>query len=255
MTTSRTPNNSSHFSGLFRVIIFNWPLYVVAIVFILALFAISQIAGPNATISQAALILSFILTLQVSASLMASHWIYDLSPLNNWSWIKKTFIEPQHILIVHAGYDETDGALYKLFPSSRISMIDLYPALEHREPSIIKAQKLFPSNVSPLSTSLTGWPVKDNSMDLILIAFAAHEVRDSAKRVDLFAESRRVLKSSGKIILVEHVQDLANFLAYNIGAFHFLKSSDWIKCIESANLVIQSQFRITPFVRVFELCR
>jgi hypothetical protein len=64
-----------------------------------------------------------------------------------------------------------------------------------------------------------------------------------------------VLADSGRIVLIEHVQDLANFFAYNIGAFHFLKYSDWISCVKEANLRIHNQFKITPFVRVFELCR
>jgi hypothetical protein len=42
--------------------------------------------------------------------------------------------------------------------------------------------------VNSICETVSGWPLADSSIDLILIAFAAHEVRDSeAKRITVSA--------------------------------------------------------------------
>jgi ubiquinone/menaquinone biosynthesis C-methylase UbiE len=201
------------------------------------------------------LLIAVVVFMQTIASLIASHWVYDLSSISKWSWIAKVAGSPARILTVNAGYDETDGQMVEIFPASEILSVDFYPSLARREPSIVRAQKLFPAKTGPVATSISQWPIPDRSIDLLLVAFAAHEVRNHEDRVTLFSEMRRVLSDSGRIVLIEHVQDLANFLAYNIGALHFLKYSDWTRCSEAANLRIDNQSKITPFVRVFELCR
>jgi hypothetical protein len=48
------------------------------------------------------------------------------------------------IVNVHSGYDETSSALRNLFGNADISTIDLFPALGRREPSIVRARKLYP---------------------------------------------------------------------------------------------------------------
>lgn len=255
MTLSSESGNQSRYSGLFRVILFNWPLYVVALVVVSGLFVISLLPSVNILVSRISLLILVLVLLQTFASLIASHWVYDLSPLRDWSWLTKSVGDPARIVLVHAGYDETGGKLAKIFPSSEFLTVDFYSALERREPSIVRAQKYFPSSVAPIANSLSNWPIPNDSVDLVLVAFAAHEVRDHAKRVVLFKEMRRILHGKGHVILVEHLRDRANLLAYGVGAFHFLSSTDWIRCTEEAELVMQTQFKITPFVRVFELCR
>ncbi len=255
MTLSSESGSQSRCSGLLRVILFNWPLYVVALLVVLGLFVISFLPSVNVLVSRISLLILVFVLLQTFASLVASYWVYDLSPLRDWSWLTKSVGDPARIVLVHAGYDETGGKLAKIFPSSEFLAVDFYSALERREPSIVRAQKFFPSQRDPIANSLSNWPVPNESVDLVLVAFAAHEVRDHEKRVVLFKEMRRILNGNGHVILVEHLRDAANFLAYGIGAFHFLSSTDWIRCTEEAELVVQSQSKITPFVRVFELCR
>ena len=255
MTSSKTINSRSRFRGLSRVVLFNWPLYVVAIVVVLGLLVVALLPNADVVISRLALLILIAVSLQTVASLVASHWVYDLSALRDWSWLAKSVGDSRRIVLVHAGYDETGGELASIFPASEILTVDFYSALERREPSIVRAQKSFPSDVVPVANSLSNWPVPSDSIDLVLVAFAAHEVRDHEKRVVLFKEIRRVLNVTGHLILVEHVRDRANFLAYGVGAFHFLPNADWIRCTEAAELLLQTQFNITPFVRVFELCR
>lgn len=255
MTLNDAIGSQSRFGGLVRVVLFNWPLYVVALLVVVALLAIALLPSVNSVVSKVLILTSVSVLLQTFASLIASHWVYDLSPLRDWSWLAKSVGFPQRIVLVHAGYDETGGKLAEFFPASEILTVDFYSALERREPSIVRARKYFPSKAVPIANSLSNWPVPSDSIDLVLMAFAAHEVRDHDKRVVLFREIRRVLNDNGHVLLVEHLRDRANFVAYGIGAFHFLPSTDWTKCTEAAGLLMQTQFRITPFVRVFELCR
>ncbi len=56
-----------------------------------------------------------------------------------------------------------------------------------------------------------------------------------------------------KIILVEHVRDLANFVAFGPGFLHFLSVASWRKSWEAGGFNLDASFRITPFVRVFVL--
>jgi hypothetical protein len=61
----------------------------------------------------------------------------------------------------------------------------------------------------------------------------------------------RILKPDGQIIIVEHLRDRANFLAYNIGFFHFHSRSIWLRAFSSAGLSLRQELKITPFVTAF----
>ncbi len=250
------PEVGKDFDGMLRVVRFNWPLYVTStlVVFVLLLLAVQPIFSSGV---QVALFLSSILVLlQTLLSLLASHWVYDRSALRDWRFLLELLNEqPLCIVNVHSGYDETSGALRQLFGKADIATVDLFPALGRREPSIVRARKLYPPVANSICETISDWPLTDSSVDFILIAFAAHEVRDSKQRELLFQESRRVLKPSGRIVLVEHVRDFSNFVAFSLGFMHFLPLAEWIRCASSSNLKIAKQYRITPLVAVLELCR
>ncbi len=97
--------------------------------------------------------------------------------------------------------------------------------------------------------------VEDGSADLVLIILSAHEIRDRRERERLFHESARMLADSGRIVLVEHLRDVAAALAFGPGLFHFYPRSIWLKQVASARLAIRDELAITPFVRVFVLER
>lgn len=246
----------SRFSGMLRVVQFNAPLYLAAAVTVAILFFLIMQPHFGLNLKVILLVIALAIVLQTLASLVASHWIYDLSPLKTWEFLRKIGDDnKRQIVNVHSGYDETSGALRKQFSVSNIATIDLFPALGRREPSIVKARELYPPLTPSVCTSIDNWPIADSSVDLILIAFAAHELRDAAKRELLFAQASKVLNEHGRIVLVEHVRDLANFIAFGPGFMHFLPLSEWIRCAKVSNLKIDKQYRITPLIAVLELCR
>ena len=87
----------------------------------------------------------------------------------------------------------------------------------------------------------------------MLLLLAAHELRRRADRLAFFREARRVLAPGGRIVLVEHLRDAANFAPFGPGFLHFLSRREWLATIAKSRLQIVQEFPITPFVRVFLL--
>ena len=97
------------------------------------------------------------------------------------------------------------------------------------------------------------WPLEAESVDVVFGLLAIHELRSEEERSAWFAEARRCLRKGGRVILVEHVRDLANFLAFGPGFLHFHSLASWRRNWESAQLRSLDDFRVTPWVRVFVL--
>lgn len=245
----------SRFEGMKRVLIFNAGLYVAAAGTVACAIGLSKQKRVPRALRTIASLAAVLASYQTLASLIASHWVYDLSPLHHWRWLAEIVPDPKTILNVLAGYDETSDPLQRTYPAAKVNVVDFYRDLGKRESSIQRAQKLFPSKEKPVSTNLTAWPIEDRSIDLVLLAFAAHEARDKESRDRLFGEVSRVVSVSGAIVLVEHLRDKLNFLAYGPGYMHFLPEVEWLRCASAANLKLVKQFKITPFVNVFVLCR
>jgi hypothetical protein len=89
--------------------------------------------------------------------------------------------------------------------------------------------------------------------DQIFLILAAHETRNESERIFFFKELNRTLKQKGKIVVTEHLKDLQNFLAYNIGFFHFVSRSAWISTFESSDFKMVQEFKITPYLTTFVL--
>jgi len=96
-------------------------------------------------------------------------------------------------------------------------------------------------------------PFVTGAADAVFVLLTAHEIRNDAERVVFFTEVRRLLKTDGVVVVVEHLRDLPNFIAYNIGFFHFLSKKIWIKTFDNAKLHVEKKFNITPFLSVFIL--
>jgi len=237
-----------------RVVLFNWPLYVIAAVATIGCFMLSTVVPPPWRLIL--LVASVAAVVQTSLSLFASHAVYDLSPMHHWQWLKEIAPVPaDRILNIHSGYDETSGALMNVFADAEISVIDLYPALKRREPSIERARKFYPPTSVPICSTMTDWPVEDASQDLVLLAFAAHELRSHEGRTQLMKLAGKAVKENGKIVLVEHLRDLPNAVVYGPGFLHFMSMQEWMNCITDAGLSAVKRRKFTPFVEVFIICR
>ena len=93
----------------------------------------------------------------------------------------------------------------------------------------------------------------DESCDAATVIFSAHEIRDVTARETFFRELKRALRPAGTILLVEHVRDGMNFLAFGPGFFHFLPRSEWLRLAEVTGLNVRTERRVTPWVMALVL--
>ena len=240
------------FQGVLNIIRFNWHFYLLSIGLVLLIFI-----SKNYLDTQYRLYLTifcFVVIAGILISLIVSLYVYDLSNLYRFEWMNNLNINSNNKIInIHAGFDETSILLNSKYPDSELHVFDFYDPKKHTEVSIKRARKAYPpfKNVIEISTSIL--PLEDNYADNIFVIFSAHEIRNDYERVIFFKELNRVTRDSGKVIVTEHLRDLKNFLAYNIGFFHFLSKASWFKTFYNADFKVSKEIKITPFITTFIL--
>lgn len=238
------------FQGVFNIVRFNWHFYVIAFSLV-SVFLFLALRINFLTIWL--LWISILITITVVMSLFVSFYIYDYSGFYSFHWLRP--ISAEKIVNIHAGFDETSAAIQSLFPNAELRIMDFYNPLKHTEISIERARKAFPSSPKTELIATDKIPLEENSVDIFFLIFAAHEIRSNEERLAFFKSLNMSIKPTGKIVVAEHMRDFANFLAYNIGFFHFLTLNTWRRNFRDAGLVIKSQSAFTPFVKIFELSR
>ncbi len=247
--TTRAP-----WQGMRTIARFNWPVYLLAAL-VLAAAVICAILVPVPWLKAAAALAGAGALHFIVVSLGVSHWVYDRSDLYRWNWLVRAAGEVRHgmMVVCHSGFDEASAMLRARFPGSALQMLDHYDDKRMREPSIRRARALFPRPPETTAAPHDRWPVETGSADVVFGILAIHELRSVEERAAWFAEARRCLGTGGRVVLVEHVRDFANFLAFGPGFLHFHSVVSWRSSWESAGLRLADGFRITPFVRVFTL--
>jgi ubiquinone/menaquinone biosynthesis C-methylase UbiE len=186
--------------------------------------------------------------------LIVSAYVYDFSGYYNLNWLKRfniTDSEGKQILNINAGFDETSFIIKNLFPQSDLKAFDFYNAEQHTEPAIIRARKVslvYPNTQQIKSTYI---PLEDNSVDIIFLLSAAHEIRSYNEKVQFLSECHRLCKPNGRVIMVEHLRDFPNFLAFSIGFTHFFSKEVWKKAFKEAGFLSFNETKFTPFMSVF----
>ena len=233
---------------------FNWPFYAVAVaVLIASLAGLFLLPGPALKVicGLAFAVAAYFLC----GSLGASHLIYDRSDLYRWGWLDDALrgANLRQAIYCHSGFDEASAALREKFGDVQWQILDHFDENQMTEASIRRARAMFPPTHGTLPSRHDAWPVAAESADVVLGLLAIHELRSEAQRTAWFAESKRCLRKGGRVVLVEHMRDAANFLAFGPGFLHFHSPASWQRCWESAGFRSIDEFRVTPFVRVFIL--
>ncbi len=240
------------FQGIWNVVRFNWQFYVFAfglafMVLALNLWIDEKYHGYTALMCSLILFTTLV-------SLCATLYVYDISDLYKLGWIDKLNLQNIKTLVnIHAGFDETSKLLKSKFPDAQLHVFDFYDPSKHTEISIKRARKLHPPFPNTKSITTHNIPLIDNETDVTFAILAAHEIRDEKESFVFFQELERITKPSGKIVVVEHLRDIANFFAYTIGFLHFLSRASWHKSFKNADLTITSEMKVTPFITVFVL--
>jgi hypothetical protein len=239
-------------TGMLAIARFNWPFYGAALVTLIAgIFAIRVGGGFLIGGGLAIFGCGYFLI----GSLGISHWIYDCSDLYQWRWLEKALgnITTGNFTLCHSGFDEASQMLKQKLPTVAWTILDHYDPVTMTESSIRRARLLYPPTAGTVAAPFDCWALEDASQQAVFGLLAIHELRSEEERVAWFAEAQRCLTADGKIIIVEHVRDLANFMAFGPGYLHFHSVTTWRKSWEKRGFVLHDHFRITPFVRVFVL--
>lgn len=240
------------FQGVTNIIRFNWHFYIIALVTIIILFLVKSMAPPAGNL--VATIFIFLIITSTIVSLTASWFIYDHSNLYSINWLNNLNIGEENRLInINAGFDETSAILEEKYPHSNLQVFDFYNPQKHTEISIERARKAYPAFPGTRVISTNNISLQRESADYFFLILAAHEIRNDEERIYFFKQIANALTINGRIIVTEHLRDINNFIAYNIGFFHFFSKKNWKKTFTNADLLIDAEIKITPFISTFIL--
>jgi SAM-dependent methyltransferase len=247
-------NPRGPWQGMWSIARFNWPFYLAAALVTAGALAVLFCASPIVARWAAGLVLAGALYFLVG-SLGVSHVVYDLSDLYRWNWLGRALrgASAERVILCHSGFDEVSLSLRAKLNPTDLVVLDHFDAQTMTEASIRRARRLYPPVAGTQPAVFDRWPSSSHSADVIFGLLAIHELRSEAERIAWFAEARRCLAPGGRVVVLEHTRDLANFLAFGPGFLHFHSPASWRRCWEAAGLRAADEFRITPWVRVFNL--
>ena len=250
-----------------QTVLFNWPFYAVAgVVTALAPFVVRRL--PATLWVRLPAYAGFALVAMWLVTSLAASWIvYDRSRLMEWDWMLQALgFPPKSWINVHAGHDDSSDALRRLFGTATGRVFDIFSPEEMTEASIERARlrslrerrRSRPADADTLAAEHADYrhlPLPNGAVDVATLLLSAHELRSEEARGALFAELRRVLGPAGRVVVVEHLRNWANFLAYGPGFLHFHSRRTWLRCFARHRFDVHREFSITPFVRIFVLRR
>lgn len=187
--------------------------------------------------------------------LLVSAYVYDLSGFYDFDWLRRMQLSDSpesYNLNINAGFDETSYLIKEILPHSKLQVYDFYDADRHTEAAIVRARKVSSVYPNTQHISTTSFPLEEDVIDNIFLISAAHEIRSQEEKILFLKECKRVCKSGGQIIMVEHLRDLPNFLAFSIGFTHFFSSSTWQQAFSEAGFSKVEEDKFTSFMSIFK---
>ena len=249
MNSERKP-----FEGVLNIIRFNWHFYAYSASAILFIVYIGwYFSGFVSLLHFTAAVLS---ALSIAVTLIVSWYIYDRSNLYTLNWLDGFEIPaPERVANIHAGFDETSVLIKNKYPAAALDVYDFYDPAKHTEVSIERARKLYPPYPGTLNIETDKLNLKQKNYDIIFLILAVHEIRNNDERIKFFLQLKDFLAGHGRIIIVEHQRDILNFLAFNIGFFHFHSPGTWKENFRSAGLILTREKKLTPFLKIYNLSK
>ncbi|MDB5197866.1 MAG: methyltransferase type 11 [Flaviaesturariibacter sp.] len=242
------------FQGVLNILSFNRHFYFFGIGALALLFTSRSFIHWHPTVFWiiiAAFLYGLLMPLVVSA------YVYDLSGFYDFSWLKGVITDSnptQSIVNINAGFDETSFILENHFPQATIQVFDFYNAEQHTEPAIKRARKVSLTYPNTQQIKSDVIPMPDRSADIVFLLSAVHEIRSQEEKVRFLKECRRMCRADGQVVMVEHLRDLPNFVAFTIGFTHFFSRYTWKKAFADAGFSSFVETKFTPFMSVFQ-CR
>jgi len=243
--------NRRKFQGVLNILSFNRHFYIIGIA-ILALIIISHRIFGWSDILYWIIIAAFIYGLIMP--LIVSAYVYDFSGYYSFKWLKNCSIDKSNVkqmININAGFDETSFIIKNNFPNADLKVFDFYNSERHTEPAIVRARKVssvYPNTKQIKSNSIV---MNNDSVDLVFLLSAVHEIRSDEEKIQFLKECHRVCKPNGKVIMVEHLRDFPNFLAFSVGFTHFFSKKVWKNAFKNSGFKTFDEVKFTPFMSIF----
>ncbi len=239
------------FQGVLNILSFNRHFYVIGLIvlaiIIIGLFLLKvPLIWPIIVVS--------VFSYGLLMPLIISAYVYDFSGYYDFKWLKQLQLgelKSGQVVNINAGFDETSFILKNNFPDSRLRVFDFYNPENHTEPAIIRARKVSSTYPDTKQISTDYIPLEDNSVNIVFLLSAAHEIRTHKEKVSFLKECKRICKPNGKVITVEHLRDVPNFFAFSIGFTHFFSKKTWHKAFNEAGFLSFKETKFTPFMSIF----
>jgi ubiquinone/menaquinone biosynthesis C-methylase UbiE len=239
------------FQGVLNILSFNRHFYIIGLGLIASLFAANWIfSWPDYLFW----ILLFATLYGLLMPLIVSAYVYDLSGFYQFNWIPRQLLnrkEPLEIVNINAGFDETSFLVESKFPNSTIQVFDFYDSSRHTEPAIKRARKVSITYPNTREIDTSKIPLNTKTVDIVFLLSAIHEIRSQSEKEVFLKECHRVLKPGGQVVMVEHLRDLPNFLAFTIGFTHFFSRKTWKNAFMTAGFSSFEEKKFTPFMSIF----
>src|SRR4028118_1908367 len=149
------------FRGVRQIFLFNWPFYVCGLCALLVGSILLWWLPWPTWLYVLGMLGLLVATWWLLGSLLVSFYVYDVSPLYNWSWLRSLLPSvPSRWANIHASLDETSLDLRQLFGGDSTT-IDIYNPATMTEPSIERARRLLPASVPTISADYRHLPFAD----------------------------------------------------------------------------------------------
>lgn len=239
------------FARALRIAGYNWPLYAAAGVGIVVGLMFLSLPGLPPLVRWLGGAGAAVAAWFAGASFWAFHSMFDRSGLLDGRWLSEELPQaPARWVQINVGLEETTLPLHEVFPGAEGKMLDLYNPAVMTEPAVTRARQQ-KGNDAAIAAQPDSLPVEEGWGEVVVVMLAAHEIRDRQKRERFFQELRRIVSPEGRVVVVEHLRDLAAALAFGPGIFHFYPRGEWLRLGRNAGLEVERERRITPYVRVF----
>ena len=248
--------NRGRLDGVLQILRYNTHYYAGSLVALLVVAALLWLHWLPRLIQATLFGVAGVAVFWSVSSLIVSYYVYDWAALTQWNWLPQMLRHrPRRWLNIHAGLDQSTEILMRLFPETDYVVLDIYDSQEMTEPSIARARRAPPSQYSAVPCRLDALPVPDRDRDTVFLLFAAHEIRNPTRRIAFFRQAARLLTTSGQVLLVEHLRDWKNFVAFGPGCLHFYSRREWLRIIRESGFRVEQEGCVTPFVRRFLMSR
>ena len=143
--------------------------------------------------------------------------------------------------------------LAEILPAEEKQVVDIFDPHVMSEVSIQQARLVSRGALPGVAGRYDRLPFDAGRFDAAFTIFAAHELRRHEQRVELFREIARILTPEGEALLMEHMRDWRNLLAFGPGFLHFFSGKEWRDVASEGGFRVRTERAMTPFVRVFVL--